>query len=170
MSLEEDVLDFSYDTSGIPLTVTYNDTTYYYVTNLQGDVIGIEDAAGNQVAHYTYDAWGNNLEISGWMGTLNPLRYRGYVYDQETGLYYLESRYYDPATGRFLNADSYTATKQNIVGHNMFAYCENNPVTFQDSQEDIALFALKMAIPTTQQNSIMLPSTRICLIHGSLSA
>ena len=116
------------------------------MTNLQGDVIGIEDATGNQVAHYTYDAWGNNLEISGWMGTLNPLRYRGYVYDQETGLYYLESRYYDPATGRFLNADSYTATKQNIVGHNMFAYCENNPVTFQDSQGDIALFALKMAI------------------------
>ena len=142
MSLEEDVLDFSYDTSGIPLTVTYNDTTYYYVTNLQGDVIGIEDAAGNQVAHYTYDAWGNNLEISGWMGTLNPLRYRGYVYDQETGLYYLESRYYDPATGRFLNADSYTATKQNIVGHNMFAYCENNPVTFQDSQGDIATWLL----------------------------
>lgn len=112
------------------------------MTNLQGDVIGIEDAAGNQVAHYTYDAWGNNLEISGWMGTLNPLRYRGYVYDQETGLYYLESRYYDPATGRFLNADSYTATKQNIVGHNMFAYCENNPVYFQDSQGEFAINAL----------------------------
>ena len=66
------------------------------------------------------------------LGTKNPLRYRGYVYDNETGFYYLQSRYYDPALGRFLNADAFASTGQGILGNNMFAYCANNPVMGYD--------------------------------------
>lgn len=66
------------------------------------------------------------------IGALNPLRYRGYVYDTETGLYYLQSRYYDPEIGRFINADAFTSTGQGLLGNNMFAYCGNNPVVYED--------------------------------------
>ena len=106
------------------------------MTNLQGDVIGLLDSSGSFVASYTYDAWGNPLSSTGSLastiGTLNPLRYRGYVYDSETGFYYLQSRYYDPQTGRFINADGYVSTGQGIMGNNMFAYCANNPVNLID--------------------------------------
>ena len=85
---------------------------------------------------YTYDAWGNILTTTGTLaatlGVHNPLRYRGYVYDHETGLYYLQSRYYNPALGRFLSADTFVSTGQGILGNNMFAYCLNNPVRFID--------------------------------------
>ena len=87
---------------------------------------------------YTYDAWGNILSVGGPMastlGQENPLRYRGYVYDTETGLYYLQSRYYDPETGRFINADAFTSTGQGLTGNNMFAYCGNNPIMNIDYQ------------------------------------
>ena len=89
------------------------------------------------VVRYAYDAWGKVLSITGSMadtlGVQNPLRYRGYVYDQETGLYYLQSRYYNPEIGRFINADALIATGQGILGNNMFAYCNNNPVIFEDA-------------------------------------
>ena len=84
------------------------------------------------VAKYHYDAWGNILTTTGTLantlGTLNPLTYRGYVYDQETQLYYLQSRYYNPTIGRFINADALVSTGQGLLGNNMFAYCRNNPV------------------------------------------
>ena len=67
------------------------------------------------------------------LANINPFRYRGYVYDSETGLYYLKSRYYDPVTGRFLNADMYCDTQSNIFGTNMFAYCNNSPVVLTDA-------------------------------------
>ena len=86
---------------------------------------------------YTYNAWGNPLTTTGTMadtlGKLNPFRYRGYVYDTETGLYYLQSRYYNPETGRFINADSYALTGQGVLSGNMFAYCDNNPITRIDA-------------------------------------
>ena len=130
-------LRFTYDESGKPLYMTYMGTPYYYVTNLQGDVTEILDAGGNVVAYYIYDAWGKLLSFGGplsaTVGEHNPLRYRGYVYDVETGLYYLQSRYYDPEMGRFISADSYASTGQGILGNNMFAYCNNNPVIFVDS-------------------------------------
>ena len=85
-------------------------------------------ASSTAVATYTYDAWGNILSISGSMASINPLRYRSYYYDSETGFYYLQSRYYDPANHRFINADSYASTGQGITGTNMFAYCRNDPV------------------------------------------
>mgnify|MGYP001629787318 FL=1 len=103
-----DTLFFYYDNSGKVMSVSCNGTMYYYIKDLQGDITEIVDKDGKAVAEYAYDAWGNML--TKYNGTLtveklNPFRYRGYVYDEETGLYYLQSRYYDPLTGRFLNAD-----------------------------------------------------------------
>ena len=130
------VMRFSYGTDGRPLVISYNDTPYYYITNLQGDVVAIVNSSGTTVVKYTYDAWGRLISTTGTMastlGQYNPLRYRGYIYDQETGLYYLQSRYYNPTWGRFLNADSFVSTGQGMLGNNMFAYCGNNPVSRVD--------------------------------------
>lgn len=94
-----------------------------------------------EVASYEYDAWGNILSQSGSMAEKNPLRYRGYYYDSETGFYYLQSRYYDPANRRFVNADSYTSTGQGFIGTNTFAYSLNNPVNRIDSGGTISIWA-----------------------------
>ena len=102
--------------------------------NAQGDVICLLDSTGATVASYEYDPFGNILSATGTMAEANPLRYRSYYYDRETGFYYLNSRYYDPKTGRFINADSYVSTDQGIVGYNMFAYCGNNPVNASDPE------------------------------------
>ena len=132
MTVGNDTLDFNYDVNGVPLTMTYNGTVYYYTTNLQGDVISLERADGGSGAQYAYDAWGNIIAIMGTLAELNPLRYRGYVYDQETGFYYLNSRYYDPAVGRFINPDAAIGQVGNIKGNNMFTYALNNPVMYSD--------------------------------------
>ena len=136
MTYGSNTLIFAYDASGSPMTVTYAGSTFYYVTNLQGDVIAILNSAGVSVVQYTYDAWGKVLTTTGTMaptlGLINPLRYRGYVYDRETGLYYLQSRYYNPEIGRFISADKHISTGQGILGNNMFAYCGNNPVRNAD--------------------------------------
>ena len=99
-------------------------------------MIGILDSAGNTVVSYSYSAWGEVESVTGTqastIGQKNPLRYRGYYYDGETGFYYLNSRYYDPETCRFLNADGYVSTGQGILGYNMYAYCGNNPVNRYD--------------------------------------
>ena len=99
-----DTLFFYYDNSGEVMSVSCNGTMYFYIKDLQGDITEIVDKDGKAVAEYAYDAWGNMLtEYNGTLtlGKLNPFRYRSYVYDEETGLYYLQSRYYDPLTGRF---------------------------------------------------------------------
>lgn len=126
-------LDFFYDESGHPYALTHNGTTYYYVTNLQGDVLHIVNNAGTAVVSYTYDPYGKVLSATGTLAEVNPLRYRGYVYDSETGFYYLQSRYYDPTICRFINADSYVSTGQGFLGHNMFSYCRNNPASRKDT-------------------------------------
>ena len=136
------VLDFIYDESGKPFALKYSTDgatfdTYYYVLNLQGDVVKLIQANGHVVAQYTYDAWGN-VSSSGRLAEINPLRYRGYYYDSETGFYYLQSRYYDPANRRFINADSYQSTGQGFIGTNMFAYCNNSPILFVDHDGDDA--------------------------------
>ena len=116
---------------------------YTLVKDLQGNVIGLADKNGSLAAKYTYDAWGNILSVTdgqgndvsgnpGHIANVNPLRYRGYYFDQETGFYYLHTRYYDPMAGRFINADGYVTTDSGLSGANMFAYCKNNPVMMTD--------------------------------------
>ena len=130
-------LDFTYDNVGMPYSLIYSDgtttTTYYYITNLQGDVIYLVDANGVQVAAYDYDPYGRIITATGAMAGINPLRYRGYYYDTETGFYYLQSRYYDPEICRFINADSYASTGQGYMGYNMFVYCRNMPINRKDT-------------------------------------
>ena len=121
-------LDFAYDAQGLPFSLTYNGTKYYYITNLQGDVMYLINSSGAKVASYTYDPYGKLTLSSGSMALINPLRYRSYYYDSETGFYYLHSRYYDPAVCRFLNADTYASTGQGFMGFNMFSYCSNDPI------------------------------------------
>ena len=122
-------IDFVYDENNQPLAMKYNNTLYYYVLNAQGDVVRIVNSSRSVVASYTYDPWGKIISSSGTLADINPLRYRGYYYDTETGFYYLQSRYYDPEIGRFINADSYASTDATgLLSTNMFAYCENNPV------------------------------------------
>ena len=116
----------------------YNGTDYYYRKNLQGDILAIVNASGSIVAQYDYDAWGTVLSVTGILastiGAINPFRYRGYYYDTETKLYYLNSRYYDPEVGRFINADDvqYLGENGDFVNYNLFAYCANNPVKTVD--------------------------------------
>jgi len=118
-----------------------SDNAYFYATNAQGDVIAIYSNTGTKLYTYTYDAWGNLIEgrevAAGGaaIGALNPLRYRGYYFDAETGLYYLNSRYYNPQWGRFLNADDatvITATPGALTDKNLYIYCDNNPVMRAD--------------------------------------
>ena len=136
-------LYFVLDANSQPLEVSYQPAgtsgiqIYYFVMNLQGDVTAIVDTSGNPVVQYSYDAWGKILSVTGSMantlGAQNPFRYRGYVYDNETGVYYLQSRYYDPEMGRFINADVFASTGQGLLGNNMFAYCGNNPIVRIDT-------------------------------------
>ena len=126
---------FSYDAIGA-MSVNYNGTDYFYLRNAQGDVTGLVDSAGTKVVSYAYDPWGKTWDASGTLastlGTFNPLRYRGYVYDTETGLYYLNSRYYNPTWGRFINADTTDVLGASLDkanwDKNLFAYCDNNPI------------------------------------------
>ena len=152
---------FYYDHEGKPLYMEYADGNdecsgiYRYILNLQGDVVGLYDLTRNCMAMtYTYDAWGRELSWStlnsGYAGLLygNPLTYRGYIYDRETGFYYLQSRYYDPTIGRFLNADDVQqlATPINVGSILLYAYCYNNPVIGYDSNGNSPIQAVFAAI------------------------
>ena len=144
-------LEFVYDDGNQPFAVIYKhgQTTelYYYVLNAQGDVSAILDSSGKLAASYDYDAWGNCTvydSSDAAIGDLNPLRYRGYYYDAETGFYYLQSRYYDFANCRFINADGQFT--DGFIGSNLFAYCENNPIRYSDP---IGLLAAEAAITLT---------------------
>ena len=131
-------IDFVYDENNQPLAMKYNNTLYYYVLNAQGDVVRIVNSSRSVVASYTYDPWGKIISSSGTLADINPLRYRGYYYDTETGFYYLQSRYYDPEIGRFINADSYASTDATgLLSTNMFAYCENDPVNRSDPSGEL---------------------------------
>ena len=153
-------LTFIYDDNGQALGFYYdtnlNDsnpgTKYYYVCNAQGDVLQLRDHTNAPVANYYYDSWGKLLGITDANGNaitafnsvavLNPIRYRGYFYDTETGFYYLNSRYYDPQIGRFINADDVDVLEteyENFLQYNLYAYCFNNPVNMSD---DIGLWPI----------------------------
>ena len=165
------VLDFIYDESGKPFAMvdqlSAQPKTYYYVLNLQGDVVKLIDQDGAVAAAYAYDAWGNILASSGSMAETNPLRYRGYYYDSETGFYYLQSRYYDPANHRFINADSYATTGQGLLGTNMFAYCRNSPVIRIDlyGKEDVTI-EIPLAVNTyiIQADALIFATATVSLI------
>ena len=125
-------LHFYYDAQGKPGIVLFDGTPYAYVYNLQGDVIALTDASGAIVCSYGYDSWGvpvartGPMRIPGTVGFIQPFRYRGYVWDEETGLYYLRSRYYRPSWGRFVSADALILT-------NLYSYCNNDPVLMNDA-------------------------------------
>ena len=121
----------------------------------EGDIVAICNNVGTKLVSYTYDAWGNHTEEyfnSGATVTAvknNPLRYRGYYYDTDLGLYYLQSRYYDSATGRFINADGYISTGTGILGYNMYAYCNNNPVMYVDPSGEFLEITIPCALLLT---------------------
>ena len=158
----KDVYHFIYDEMGnIWEAVCYigGSTTpvrYFYRTNAQGDVKQIVDSNYNVVAYYAYDAWGKLLAVldgndnpitdSSHFAIVNPFRYRGYIYDTETGFYYLQSRYYDPEIGRFINADGQLNQQERISGYNLFAYCNNDPINMIDSDGKFPFLAITAAI------------------------
>ncbi len=132
---------YLYDQSGI-VGFTLNDVSYYYVRNYLGDVTKVIDTSGNVVVEYTYDSWGKLLSTTGSLattvGALNPIRYRGYYYDTETSLYYLQSRYYDPEVGRFISQDELVYLDLgNVNGLNLYCYCQNDPINFTDEAGNI---------------------------------
>ena len=144
------LLVYNYDADGTIMGMSYRNSTYtdtqrfdsyLFIKNIQGDVIHIYDENGNKVVSYTYDAWGNITSTTGSMastiGKMNPFRYRGYYYDEELGFYYLNTRYYDPKIGRFINADGIMAgVNGNFKGYNLFAYCFNDPINMTDDAGD----------------------------------
>ena len=131
-------MHFFYDAQNKPAVVLFNGTAYAYLYNLQGDVIALVDSNGTKVISYSYDVWGKPTSKSGslanTLGILNPFRYRGYIFDEETGLYYLRSRYYNPNLCRFINADDVEAlgADGDINGYQLFIYCMNDPVNNRD--------------------------------------
>lgn len=151
---------YQYDEQGNIIGMQYNGTQYYYIKNLQGDIIGILDNELNQVVKYDYDSWGKVIAITDATGTeitdqthighINPYRYRSYRYDSETGLYYLQSRYYNPEWGRFINGDNYGGKVGNLLSHNIYIYCLNNPINMSDQTGQIAI-ALPWLIPAAMK-------------------
>ena len=123
-----DVLHFFYDAQSRPAMVKYNGQMYTYVHNLQGDIMAIVDSGGAKVVEYRYDAWGRDIgrTLTSDIGELNPFRYRGYVYDEETGLYYLRSRYYNAIIGKFTCLDD--CIPGALLEENVFSYAKNNPI------------------------------------------
>ena len=137
----ENTMYFQYR-NGVPVGFVYNGTQYLYITNQQNDVIAITDAGGGTMAAYYYDEWGKLLGIETAADSeeqmeiahANPIRYRGYYYDNETGYYYLQSRYYDPSICRFINADSFSyINNYSEFSKNAYAYCKNNPIMYVDA-------------------------------------
>ena len=131
-----DRLDFAYDENGDLYGFYYNGEPYFYFRNAQNDIACILDRNTQEVVRYEYDSWGKLESVTGKLastvGEINPFHYRGYYYDTETGLYYLNSRYYDPVTCRFLNADDILGANQDVLSYNLFAYCSNNPINYID--------------------------------------
>ncbi|KPU45384.1 tRNA(Glu)-specific nuclease WapA precursor [Oxobacter pfennigii] len=138
-----DTIYYTYDSAGKLASMNLNGVEYFYIRNGQGDITGLFNKNGTQVVSYTYDTWGKLISIKDQngadvtndvthVGYKNPYRYRGYRYDTETGLYYLQSRYYNPEWCRFINADIVNGTIGGLLSHNLFSYCNNNPVNRED--------------------------------------
>ena len=148
--LHQDVLHFFYDAQSRPEKVHYNGILYTYIHNLQGDIVGMLDNSGALVVEYKYDAWGKGISISGSLATTlgerNPFRYRGYVYDEETGLYYLRSRYYNTQNSRFCSADTEIHTNATADDARLYVYCNNAPLSYTDDEGTFALAAFLIGV------------------------
>ena len=160
---DEILLIYVYDEAGSVIGLKYRTSSYaegvydcfFFEKNLQGDIVAIYNESGNKIGGYNYDAWGDIVTLYTTAGattleaeiveTYNPFRYRGYYYDIETGFYYLQSRYYNPEWGRFLNADA-LVDQSSVLGYNLFAYCRNNPVNMTDTTGNLPFFAITAAI------------------------
>ena len=155
------ILRYTYDALGALSGIQYKNaagvTTNYIVRcTLSGDVDQIFSTSGKLVARYIYDTWGNTLSVTDASGkaitdplhiaSINPIRYRGYYYDAETGLYYLQSRYYDTTTRRFLNADEILGANSDINALNLYAYCGNNPVVREDANGNFWLTSIVASV------------------------
>lgn len=138
---EEETVAYIYDSDMNVVGMIIGDETYYFEKNVQSDVLRILDDKGNVLCEYVYDAWGNVVCINGdeELAGKNPFRYRSYYYDVETGLYYAESRYYDPVVGRFINADKIEEIIWDYTNLNMYAYCGNDPVNYYDPSGEAAV-------------------------------
>ena len=148
-------LKISYDESGRPLVITYKNRSYFYLLNAQGDVMGISGVYGDLKVAYTYDAWGNVLSVTGpladTLGYWNPCRYRGYVYDRETGFYYCNSRYYNPEIGRWISPEPNVYYGEfdeaaGLLGYNVYAYCANNPINYFDPTGEFIISTLLICV------------------------
>lgn len=154
-------LFFLYDANGLIgfdyIPASGSAQTYFYRFDGEGRITAVVDPAGDVVAQYAYDPWGvitavtdadDNAVSGSHIGNLNPIRYKGYYYDAETGLYYLNSRYYDPEVCRFISADSvsYLGADSTPISYNLYAYCKNNPVNHSDPSGNFAWLPLIGAI------------------------
>jgi len=144
-----------------PIIVILNGVEYYYIRDAQGDIIGLFNSSGKQVVSYTYDSWGKPVvtdtekndvndtvkdgitgSLASTVGVKNPYRYRVYRYDAEMGLYYLNSRYYNPEWGSMLNADALGGKVGELLSHNVFAYCKNNPINMCDPSGFMGVYVM----------------------------
>ena len=215
----EYTMHFTYDANGTPLTVIFDcvfydeerifdettgayaddveiwyieSETYYYITNIQGDVIELLNSDGEIAGHYVYNAWGAEMDSygAGEIVYYNPLRYRGYFLDPVSNLYYLQTRFYDPSVGRFINADDidYLGADGTPLSYNLFAYCNNNPVMRYDPTGNwswnkqifvgLAIFAVGLsiiaAVPTGGASlvvgTVAISSSMVISAGGALAA
>lgn len=132
-------IDFFYDDKGNVFAMKYQNEMYFYRKNLFGDILGILDSHGTELVKYEYNSWGKLLNLTDYssngLGRRNPFRFKGYYYDEELGMYYLNSRYYDPEVGRFISPDTtdILEVQDDLYDKNLYAYCDNNPVMRIDS-------------------------------------
>lgn len=180
-------LHFFYDAQNKPAVVIFNGTAYAYLYNLQGDVIGLVDSNGTKMVSYTYDAWGKPISKTGTLastlGTIQPFRYRGYAYDEETSFYYLNQRYYNPLIERFVSPDAVStlsASPLALTDKNLFAYCDNNPImrkddggafwdVFLDVVSLVSSVAEVIANPTSPSAWIGLAADVVCTVVPGLT-
>lgn len=171
-------LHFYYDAQSRPLMVEdcsgSAPVMYSYVHNLQGDVLAILDSEENVVVEYGYDAWGRTLAVeydvdddAAWMlAEVNPFRYRGYVFDAETGLYYLRSRYYEPSWGRFLNADDVLGKIGGVTSHHIYLYCQNNPIRNSDQNGKSFMDWLRELVRAQYNSDMMVQEMKISAVRN----